>query len=174
MSCHKLEFFSLIFYVKEGKHWKVSLMETFRMIFSLHAGVTPPIPITSFYVIVIIKWLLVALVPGEASVIEKQPSILLITSILKIKINSKTFQFFINSTKTLKMANLYWGKDLFTIRHSLWGRKTYLEQPHLASACFVKVFHKMTTCPKQPLLSGPKSDCLIQVVLYSPEGIEIN
>ena len=123
MSCHKLEFFSLIFYVKEGKHWKVSLMETFRMIFSLHAGVTPPIPITSFYVIVIIKWLLVALVPGEASVIEKQPSILLITSILNIKINSKTFQFFINSTKTLKMANLYWGKDLFTIRHSLWGGK---------------------------------------------------
>ena len=30
----------------------------------------------------------------------------------------------------------------------------------------MKVFYKTTTCPRRPLLSGPKSGCLIQVWLY--------
>ena len=33
-------------------------------------------------------------------------------------------------------------------------------------ANFIKVFYKMTTCPRQPLLNGPQSDCLILVWLY--------
>ena len=44
--------------------------------------------------------------------------------------------------------------------------KTCSEQPRLVSGCFIKVFHKMTTCPRQLLLSGPKSSCFIQVWMY--------
>ena len=39
--------------------------------------------------------------------------------------------------------------------------KTCHEQPHLVSGRFIKVFFKTTTCPRRPLLSGPKSGCLI-------------
>ena len=44
--------------------------------------------------------------------------------------------------------------------------KAYSKWPHWASDCFVKVFYKKTTCPRRPLLSGPKSGCLIEVWLY--------
>ena len=41
----------------------------------------------------------------------------------------------------------YYGKKL----------KTCQEWPHLLSGCFIKVFYKMATCPRWPLLSGPES-----------------
>ena len=42
-------------------------------------------------------------------------------------------------------------------------KKTCQERPHLVSGCFIKVFYKMTTCRRQPLLSDLKSGCIIQV-----------
>ena len=57
------------------------------------------------------------------------------------------------------IANLYSSKY-----HS--GKKnknTSKEGPHLLSDCFIKVFYKMTTCPRRPLLSEPKSGCLLLV-----------
>ena len=42
------------------------------------------------------------------------------------------------------MANLYSRHDLLFIKDIHFGR-------------FIKMFYKMTTCPRQPLLSGPKS-----------------
>ena len=50
-------------------------------------------------------------------------------------------------------ANITVGKKL----------KTCQERPHLLSGRFIKVFYKKTTCPRQPLLSGSESGCLIQV-----------
>ena len=41
--------------------------------------------------------------------------------------------------------------------------KTYQEQPNLVSGSFIKVFYKMTTCSRRPLLSGPKNDLFIHV-----------
>ena len=51
----------------------------------------------------------------------------------------------------------------------LWEKKlkTCQEWQHLVSGLFIKVFYKTTTFPRRPLLSGPKSGCLIQVWLYS-------
>ena len=46
------------------------------------------------------------------------------------------------------------------------GLKTCHERPHLVSGHFIMVFYKTTTCPRQQLLSGPKSGRLIQVLLY--------
>ena len=53
-------------------------------------------------------------------------------------------------------ANITMGKKL----------KFYQEQPHLLNGRFIKVLNKTTTCPRQSLLSGPESGCLIQVLLY--------
>ena len=50
-------------------------------------------------------------------------------------------------------ANLTLGKKLKTCQGRL----------HLVSGHFMKVCYKMTTCPRRPLLSGPKSGCFIQV-----------
>ena len=44
--------------------------------------------------------------------------------------------------------------------------KTCQERPHLVSCRFMKVFYKTTTCPRRPLLSGPKSGFPVQVWLY--------
>ena len=41
-----------------------------------------------------------------------------------------------------------------TARHSLWRTKTCSERPHLASGRLMKVFHKTTTNPRQPLLQS--------------------
>ena len=59
-------------------------------------------------------------------------------------------------------ANITVGKKL----------KTCQERPHLLSGCFIKVCYKMTTCPRQPLLSGPKSGHPIQVLLYASSFCE--
>ena len=61
----------------------------------------------------------------------------------------------------------YSGKSLLFVKHSQWEYKlkTCQEQPDLVCGCFIKVFYKTTTCPRWPLLSGPKSGCLIQVWL---------
>ena len=59
------------------------------------------------------------------------------------------------------IANLFQANTI--VRKKL---KTCHEWQHLLSDRFIKVFYKMTICPRQPLLSGPKSDCLIQVWLY--------
>ena len=37
------------------------------------------------------------------------------------------------------------------------------EQPYLVSGCFIKLFYKTTTCPRQSPLSGPKIGQLILV-----------
>ena len=50
-------------------------------------------------------------------------------------------------------ANITVGKKL----------KTCQERPHFVSGRFIKVFYKTTTCPRRPLLSGPKSGRLTQV-----------
>ena len=51
----------------------------------------------------------------------------------------------------------------------MWEKnlKTSHEEPHLVSGHFIKVFCKMTTCPRWPLLSGPKSGCLIHTASLS-------
>ena len=74
-------------------------------------------------------------------------------------VNLILVHIFRNGTKTPKMTNLYLHEDLFTLWYSLWGKKqkTCSEWPHLAGSCFMKVFFKMITCPRWPLLSGPKS-----------------
>ena len=41
--------------------------------------------------------------------------------------------------------------------------KTCQEQPYLVSGCFIKLFYKTTTCPRQSPLSGPKIGQLILV-----------
>ena len=91
----------------------------------------------------------------------KQPFSLLNICTFKMKSNLKHFylqewhqnpqlQIFIQ-------ANITVGKKL----------KPCQEWPHLVSGRFIKVFYKMNTCPKRPLLKAPKSDCLMQVWLYS-------
>ena len=40
--------------------------------------------------------------------------------------------------------------------------KTCQEQPDLVCGRFIKVLYKKTTCPRRPLLKGPKSGRLIQ------------
>ena len=40
------------------------------------------------------------------------------------------------------------------------------DRSHAFTCRFIKVFYKMTTCPRQPILSGPKGDYFIQVWLY--------
>ena len=84
MFCHKLGAFAKFSRPrKEGKYWKGSLVETFRMIFSLYPGVTPPISTRSFYVYVIIWWLYRTdsswkfWLPKGAGITVKQPSMLL-------------------------------------------------------------------------------------------------
>ena len=82
----------------------------------------------------------------------------------KIKNNSKHFK---SSRMAPKHANAKW-QIMQRFIHCLdiySGEKTriYSERPHLASGYFIKVFYKMTTCPRQPLLSGLKSGSLIQV-----------
>ena len=46
-----------------------------------------------------------------------------------------------------------------------WGKKLKpcQEGPYLLSSCFIKMFFKTITCPRQLLLSGPKSCRLVQV-----------
>ena len=44
--------------------------------------------------------------------------------------------------------------------------KTWLQRPHMASGCFLKVFYETSTCPRLPLLSGLMSGFLILVWLY--------
>ena len=44
--------------------------------------------------------------------------------------------------------------------------KTCQGGPHFLSGCFINVFYKTTTCQRRPLLGGPKSGCLKQVLLY--------
>ena len=41
--------------------------------------------------------------------------------------------------------------------------KSLQKRSHLLSGCFIKVFYKMTACPRRPLFSGPKGGCLIHV-----------
>ena len=45
-------------------------------------------------------------------------------------------------------------------------KKTCHERPNLACDRFIKVLYKTLTCLRRPLLSGPKSGCLIQVSRY--------
>ena len=81
----------------------------------------------------------------------------------KDKSNLKTFSIFKNGTKTCEIANLYSRKSLFSMKHSQWEEKlkTCQEWPDLVCGYFIKVFYKTNTCPRQPLLSGPKSVHLI-------------
>ena len=49
---------------------------------------------------------------------------------------------------------------------TVWKKLETCLKQHLLSSRFIKVFYKMTTCPRRPLLSGPKSGRLVQVWLY--------
>ena len=64
---------------------------------------------------------------------------------------SSSYQYIFIAYKTFAM-----GKKL----------KTCQERPDLVSGHFIMVFYKTTTCPRQPLSSGPNSGHLIQVWLY--------
>ena len=111
----------------EGKQWKESPTEIFRMIFLLYTGMPPPIPTTSFYGCIIVRWhygtnsYWYLWLSKGASVAVKQLSILLMyvqnQNLLKI------FHIFKNGTKTPKIANHYSHKDLFTLRHSVWRKR---------------------------------------------------
>ena len=46
--------------------------------------------------------------------------------------------------------------------------KTCQEQPDLVCGHFIKVFYKTTTCPKWPLLNGPKGGRLLNL----PQSLE--
>ena len=54
-------------------------------------------------------------------------------------------------------------QQIFIIKHSQWEQKlkTCQEQPDLVCGRFLKVLCKTTTCPRQTLLSGSKSDYLV-------------
>ena len=56
------------------------------------------------------------------------------------------------------------AKYLLCIKDSWWEEKlkTCQEQQGFVCGHFMKVFYKTTTCPKRPLLSGPKIGHLIQ------------
>ena len=41
--------------------------------------------------------------------------------------------------------------------------KTCQDRPNFVSGHFIQAIYKMTTFPRQPLLSGPRSGCLMQV-----------
>ena len=86
----------------------------------------------------------------------------LMYALSKSKSNSKHF-------KSWRMAPKYtkWKIYLLYKTFTFWEKtKTCPEQPHRASGSFMKVLCKMTPCLKHPLLSGPKSGCLIPVWLY--------
>ena len=53
-------------------------------------------------------------------------------------------------------------------KHSQWEQilRTCQERPDLVCGYFVNEFYKTTTCPRRPLLSGPKNGCFIEVWLY--------
>ena len=69
--------------------------------------------------------------------------------------------------QNMQNCKSYSSKSLF-IKHLQCEQKlkTCREQPDLVCGCFVKVFYKMTTCPRWSLLRGPNSGCLLQVWLY--------
>ena len=76
----------------------------------------------------------------------------------KIKSNWKHFK---SSRMAPKHQNLY-----FLLNIHLWKKtKTCLEWPNLVSGCLIQVFYKTTTFPRRPLFGGPKSGCLIPVLV---------
>ena len=99
-------------------------------------------------------WLLIAIMKRCSEQCALQ---LYCTSLMYIHSKSKvtkTFLIFKNGTKT--------PKALFLIKHSLLKKIiTWQDLPNLVSGHFIQVFYKMTTFPRQPLLSGLKSGCLI-------------
>ena len=130
---------------RKGSTERNASWEFLGWFFLLYAGVIPPIPTASFYVHIIVWWhygtsgYWKLRLPKGAKVTVKQTSMLLIICTFKIKIY---FYIFKNGIKTPKMANLYSRKDIFIIRHLLWGKKpkTGSEWPHLSSGRFLKVF----------------------------------
>ena len=68
-----------------------------------------------------------------------------------------------------EIPNLYSSKSLFFTKHSQWGIKTKNLPKTIRLVCghFIKVFYKTTTCPRQPLLSGPKGGCLWLYVIIN-------
>ena len=57
MSCHKLGAYCRILYAKKGKHWKESLMETFKMIFfAVHWSDTTHTNYKRLYIYIIAWW----------------------------------------------------------------------------------------------------------------------
>ena len=92
----------------------------------------------------------------DPSVTVKQWPLLLNICTFKMKNNLKTFLILNNNTKTHAIANL--SSNNYCCEKKL---KICQEWRHLVSGRFTKMFYKTTTCPRRPLLSGPKSGHLI-------------
>ena len=116
-----------------GKHWKESLIKTFRINFLLCARMTPSIPTASFYVYIIVWWRNVTkgywwlcLCKG-ASVTVKQPSMLLNLCAVKIKKNC-TIK---NGIKAPKMANLYSRERIHYKTFTPGGKQKPAQNDHI-------------------------------------------
>ena len=136
-------------------------METSRMIFSLYMS---DITYSNYKLLYLHNYLIVLWNKKVLVALASYRFMLLNIQAFKIKNNSKHFK---SSRMAPKHANAKW-QIMQRFIHYLdiySGEKTriYSERPHLASGCFIKVFYEMTTCPRQPLLSGLKSGSLIQV-----------
>ena len=86
-----------------------------------------------------------------ASVTVKQPFLLLNICIAKMKSNLKNI-FNLQKWHQNSQLQIFIQANI-NVRKKL---QTCQEQPHLVSGHFMKVLYKTTTCPRLPLLSGPK------------------
>ena len=83
----------------------------------------------------------------------KHPSSFLNICTFKMKkYNLKPFESLRMAPKICTIKNL--GSSRYYRREK--KLKACQERLHLVSGSFIKVFYKMDTCPRQPLLSGPK------------------
>ena len=98
------------------------------------------------------------MIPNIKTYFDKKVTFLVLVSVLQWNSHPHFLIYVCSKWKVINFKSLL--KQIL-----LWEKKLKAcqEQPHLVSDCFIKVFYKTTTCPRQPLLSGPKSVHLIQV-----------
>ena len=89
---------------------------------------------------------------------------LLNISIFKTEVNKNIFNLEEWHQNTQNCQSLF--QQIFVYRPFTVGIET--------NSHFIKVFYKTNTCPRQPLLSGPKSGHLIQVWLYYEKVCRMN
>ena len=85
------------------------------------------------------------------------------TSLIYVHSKSKLIENIYNLQEWHQNTKFFISYKTFTVGKIT---KTCQEQPNLVSGRLIQVFYKTTTFPRWPLLSGPKSGCLIQVWLY--------